>query len=37
LKIDGTPCFIIGTAVFPGAVSIDELKTQIAAVRKGDA
>jgi len=37
LGVDGTPTFIIGTAVFPGAVSLDDLRHQIAVVRKGPA
>jgi protein-disulfide isomerase len=35
LGIRSTPTFIVGDQVLPGALSIDELKTLIAEVRKG--
>ena len=37
LKIDGTPTFIIGSVFFPGAVSLEDMRAQVAAVRKGPA
>jgi protein-disulfide isomerase len=37
LKIDGTPSFVVGTTLSPGAVTLDDLRAQIAAVRKGPA
>ena len=37
LSIDGTPTFIIGTTIFPGAVEPDELAAAIAAARKNPA
>ena len=33
LDIDGTPAFIVGTTIVPGAISLDELKRLIAATR----
>jgi protein-disulfide isomerase len=34
LGIKGTPAFIIGDQIIPGAVSADELKAKIAEARK---
>ena len=34
LAINGTPAFIIGDTIIPGAVSADELKAKIAEARK---
>jgi protein-disulfide isomerase len=33
LKVDGTPTYIIGNEVIPGAVGLDELRTRIANMR----
>jgi len=33
LAIDGTPAFVIGNDIIPGAISLDALKQQIAAAR----
>jgi protein-disulfide isomerase len=35
LNIQGTPALIIGDKLIPGAVDIDQLRTDIAAARKG--
>jgi len=35
LDIRGTPGFVIGDEIIPGAVSLDELKQQIEAARRG--
>ena len=33
LDIDGTPAFIVGTTIVPGAISLEELKQLIANAR----
>jgi protein-disulfide isomerase len=33
IGITGTPAFVIGDAMIPGAVSLDELRARIAAAR----
>ncbi len=35
LGIEGTPAFVVGEELAPGAIGMDELKRMIAAVRKG--
>jgi protein-disulfide isomerase len=35
LNITGTPAFIIGDQLTPGAISIDEIKRMVALARKG--
>jgi protein-disulfide isomerase len=35
LDIDGTPAFIVGDAMLPGAADIDTLRKAIAKVRTG--
>ncbi len=35
LEIDGTPAFIVGDALLPGAADIDTLRQAVAKVRKG--
>jgi protein-disulfide isomerase len=35
LGITGTPAFIIGDQLAPGAISMDELKRMVAQARKG--
>jgi protein-disulfide isomerase len=33
LDIDGTPAFVVGTTIVPGAISLEELKQLIANAR----
>ena len=33
LDIDGTPAFVVGTTIVPGAISLEELKQLIANTR----
>jgi protein-disulfide isomerase len=35
LRIQGTPAFIVGDALVPGAVDLDQLKEMVATARKG--
>jgi protein-disulfide isomerase len=35
MELHGTPAFVIGDTILPGAVSIEEMKAQIAKARAG--
>ena len=35
LRIQGTPAFVVGDALVPGAVDLDQLKEMVATARKG--